>query len=246
MDRFFINREISKTNIIDNQEDVKHISKVLRLKLNDKIEVVDSNEKEYICEITDISKNSVEYKVLQEIDIKRELKVNIKLYQGIPKGQKLDLIVQKLTEIGVYSITPVEFKRCVSSIKEEKETKKIARLQRIIYEAAKQSKRNHIPEIENPITFKELTKELKKNTINIVFYECEEKNNLKSYFASLDLSTIKSIGVIIGPEGGITSEEIEELKANNCGVLTLGTRILRTETAAIVASAAIAHEILNL
>ena len=302
MDRFFIRQEISQSTFIENQEDVKHISKVLRLRVNDKIEVVDSNEKEYLCEIIAISKDSVEYKVIEEVAIKRELGVQIKVYQGVPKGQKLDLIAQKLTEIGVYSITPVEFKRCVSSIKEEKEDKKIARLQRIIYEAAKQSKRNHIPKIESPMTFKELVKELKSNTINIVFYECEEEkedkkiarlqriiyeaakqskrnhipkiespmtfkelvkelksntinivfyeceeeNNLKSYFASLDLSKVESIGVIVGPEGGITPEEIELLESNGCKVLTLGARILRTETAAVVASAIIAYEAENI
>ena len=246
MDRFFIRQEISQSTFIENQEDVKHISKVLRLRVNDKIEVVDSNEKEYLCEIITISKDSVEYKVIEEVPIKRELGVQIKVYQGVPKGQKLDLIAQKLTEIGVYSITPVEFKRCVSSIKEEKEDKKIARLQRIIYEAAKQSKRNHIPKIESPMTFKELVKELKSNTINIVFYECEEENNLKSYFASLDLSKVESIGVIVGPEGGIAPEEIELLESNGCKVLTLGARILRTETAAVVASAIIAYEAENI
>ena len=123
MDRFFIRQEISQSTFIENQEDVKHISKVLRLRVNDKIEVVDSNEKEYLCEIIAISKDSVEYKIIEEVPIKRELGVQIKVYQGVPKGQKLDLIAQKLTEIGVYSITPVEFKRCVSSIKEEKEDK---------------------------------------------------------------------------------------------------------------------------
>ena len=96
------------------------------------------------------------------------------------------------------------------------------------------------------MTFKELVKELKSNTINIVFYECEEENNLKSYFASLDLSKVESIGVIVGPEGGIAPEEIELLESNGCKVLTLGARILRTETAAVVASAIIAYEAENI
>ena len=89
MDRFFIRQEISQSTFIENQEDVKHISKVLRLRVNDKIEVVDSNEKEYLCEIIAISKDSVEYKVIEEVAIKRCLGVQIKVYQGVPKGQKL-------------------------------------------------------------------------------------------------------------------------------------------------------------
>ena len=123
MDRFFIEQEISQKSIIDNPEDVKHISKVLRLRVNDSIEIVDVEEKEYLCEILEISKEFIEYKMLKEVSLNRELEINFNVYQGIPKGQKMDLIVQKLTEIGVHTITPVEFKRCISSIKEEKEDK---------------------------------------------------------------------------------------------------------------------------
>ena len=246
MDRFFIDQEISKKSIIDNPEDVKHISKVLRLRVNDSIEIVDVEEKEYLCEILEISKEFIEYKMLKEVSLNRELEINFNVYQGIPKGQKMDLIVQKLTEIGVHTITPVEFKRCISSIKEKKEDKKIARLQRIIYEAAKQSKRNHIPKITNPKSFKEMLNELKNNSINIVFYECELENNIKSYLNSIELKLVKTINIIIGPEGGITPEEIDNLEINGCKILTLGSRILRTETAAVVASAIIAYEIENL
>lgn len=246
MDRFFIERKILQKDIIDNPEDVKHISKVLRLRVDDNIEVVDSEGKEYICKILDISKEFVEYKITEEVSVQRELKIKINVYQGIPKAQKLDLIVQKLTEIGVSSITPVEFKRCISSIKEEKEDKKIARLKRIIYEASKQSKRNHIPKIEKPKSFKELVDNLKNNSINIVFYECELENNIKTYLNTLDINSLESIGLIVGPEGGIAIEEIKVLESSGCKILTLGSRILRTETASVVASAIIAYEIENL
>lgn len=242
MDRFFIDKDAKLSNIIDNKDDVKHISKVLRLKQGNKIEIVDKNHIEYIAEIENIDKDSIEFNLIEEVSISRELPVDIKLYQGIPKGQKLDTIVQKATELGIRSIIPVSFKRCVAEIKGEKEDKKIQRLNRVAYEASKQSKRTYIPVVEASCSFKEFKNNIKANDVNIVFYENHKDMNLKTFLKDIDLSNIKSIGIVIGPEGGLTPEEIDELKELNVSILSLGNRILRTETAAITAIAVISNE----
>ncbi|MBP2026322.1 16S rRNA (uracil1498-N3)-methyltransferase [Acetoanaerobium pronyense] len=242
MDRFFIDKYAKLSNIIDNKDDVKHISKVLRLKQGNKIEIVDKNHIEYIAEIETVDKDSIGFNLIEEVNISRELPVDINLYQGIPKGQKLDTIVQKATELGIRSIIPVSFKRCVAEIKGEKEDKKLQRLNRVAYEASKQSKRTQIPVVEASCSFKAFKESIKKNDLNIVFYENHRDVSLKSFLSERDLSTVKSIGVIIGPEGGFAPEEIKEIEELDISVLSLGNRILRTETAAIAALAIISNE----
>lgn len=242
MDRFFIEKDANLYSFIDNKDDIKHISKVLRLKTGQNIEIVDKTKAEYKAEIISIEKDKIEFKIIEKVQINRELSIDINLYQGIPKGQKLDTIVQKSTELGVRNITLVKFKRCVAEIKEEKEDKKLQRLNRVAYEASKQSKRVEIPSVRETCSFKNLKNELEKNDLNIVFYEDERVSTLKDFFKTEDLSLIKSIGIIIGPEGGITEEEIEEMKGWGVKILSLGNRILRTETAAIVSIAIVGNE----
>ena len=158
MDRFFVEKKNinveNKTCIIEG-EDVKHISKVLRCKIGEELEVCDNNNNEYICEITDIDKSVVTLDILEKVDIKRESDLKIKLYQGLPKGPKMEMILQKLTEVGVDEIILVQTKRTVVKVEDKKEDKKIERWERIIYEAAKQSKRGQIPKLRGVLTFKE-------------------------------------------------------------------------------------------
>lgn len=241
MNRFFIEEKADNKNLITNIEDVKHISKVLRLKKNDLIEVVDIDNEEYLMKISQIQNNNIELINLGKIDIKREPDVKITLYQGIPKNPKMDLICQKMTEVGVFEIIPVLFERCVAT---EINQNKITRLQKIMDESAKQSKRQIIPTIYAPITFEDMIVDLEKNDKNILFYEDEKKEKIKDFINLLDRK-IETLGIIIGPEGGISEKEIEIIKKYKINILTLGNRILRTETAGIVSTSILLHELEN-
>ena len=228
MDRFFVDKSNinleNNTCIIDG-EDVKHISKVLRCKIGEKLEVCDKDNSEYICEITDINKDQV------------------KLYQGLPKSTKMELILQKLTEVGVDEIVLVSTKRSVVKVDDKKEGKKIERWERIMYEAAKQSKRGKIPKLRGILSFNEALEDMKNNDMNICPYENERTVSIKSAIEGAD---INSIGIFVGPEGGFEEEEIENIQDINSKVVSLGPRILRTETASVVASSIVLYELSDL
>ena len=246
MDRFFVKKE--DINLDENLcfikgEDVKHISRVLRYKIGQKLEVCDNENNEYICEINDIDKNEVTLSIIEKIEINRESKLKIRVYQGLPKGSKMEIILQKLTEIGVYEVIPVITDRSVSKIDDKKEDKKLDRWERIIYEAAKQSKRGIIPKISNILTFEEALEHMKSNDMNIVPYE---KENTKSIKQGIKGVNINSIGIFIGPEGGFEEEEIQSIENNGGVSVTLGPRILRTETASLVASSIVLYELSDL
>lgn len=240
MNRFFINELADSRNTIIDLEDIKHISKVLRLDIGDEIEIVDEKNKEYIMKIVEIEKSVIHLENIKKIDIQREDDVKIVLYQGIPKGSKMDDICKQITQVGIYEIVPVKFKRCVAT---DINKNKIERLQKIIDEASKQSKRTVIPEIKQVLTFKQMVQELSKNDKNIVFYEDERQKSIREFVKGIE--NIKKIGIIIGPEGGISEEEIQQLKEVEVDILTLGNRILRTETASIVAKSILTYELEN-
>ena len=221
MDRFFTpknNINLEQNTCIIEGEDVKHISRVLRSRENDKLEVCDMDNNEYICEIREINKDNILLDIIEKVNIKRESNLKVKLYQGMPKGTKMELILQKLTEIGVDEIVLVQAKRSVTKIDNKKEDKKIERWERIIYEAAKQSKRAKIPKLTGVLTFKEAIKDSSANTI----------------------------GIFVGPEGGFEEEEIEKIQEIDGKVVSLGPRILRTETASVVASSIVLYELSDL
>ena len=251
MDRFFVEPEHlnldDKTLYIDG-EDVKHISKVLRYGQGDEIEVCDSNGHEYICRIESVDKTRIDLSIVDEVDINRESRIRISLYQGVPKSTKMDIILQKLTEAGVDEIVLVNTKRSVVNIKGDKADKKFDRWERIIYEAAKQSKRGLIPKLRGILSFKEALEDMGKNDINICPYEVEKSLGIKE---ALQTDQVKRIlenkegrgGIFIGPEGGFAEEENEMVKAAGISSVTMGPRIFRTETASIVATAITLYEL---
>lgn len=246
MDRFFVEKKninLENNTCIIEGEDVKHISKVLRCKIGEELEICDSENKEYICEITNIDKSIVELDILEKVDIKRESDLKIKLYQGLPKGPKMEIILQKLTEVGVDEIILVQTKRSVVKVDDKKEDKKIERWERIIYEAAKQSKRGKIPVLRGIITFKEALADMKNNDFNIAPYENERTKSIKQAIKGLG---INNIGIFVGPEGGFDEKEIEEIENINGQSVSLGPRILRTETASVVASSIVLYELSDL
>lgn len=252
MDRFFVEPEHlnldDKTLYIDG-EDVKHISKVLRYGQGDEIEVCDSNGHEYICRIESVDKTRIDLSIVDEVDINRESRIRVSLYQGVPKSTKMDIILQKLTEAGVDEIVLVNTKRSVVNIKGDKADKKFDRWERIIYEAAKQSKRGLIPKLRGILSFKEALEDMGKNDINICPYEVEKSLGIKEALQTGQVKKILEnkdevrVGIFIGPEGGFAEEENEMVRAAGIASVTMGPRIFRTETASIVATAITLYEL---
>ena len=246
MDRFFVDKKninIENNTCIIEGEDVKHISKVLRCRIGEELEVCDNNNNEYICEITNIDKNQVELNILEKVDIQRESDLKIKVYQGLPKGPKMEMILQKLTEVGVDEIILVQTKRTVVKVDDKKEDKKLERWERIIYEAAKQSKRGKIPSLRGVLTFKEALADMKENDFNIAPYENEKTKSIKQAIKGVN---INNIGIFVGPEGGFEETEIEAIEEIGGQSVSLGPRILRTETASLVASSIVLYELSDL
>ena len=246
MDRFFVDK--NNINLENNTcvivgEAVKHISKVLRCKIGEKLEICDKDNSEYICEITDINKEQVDLDIIEKREIKRESDLKVKLYQGLPKSTKMELILQKLTEVGVHEIVLVQTKRSVSKVDDKKEDKKLERWERIIYEAAKQSKRGKIPKLRGILSFKDALEDMKNNDLNIAPYENERTKSIKQAIKGVNINTM---GIFVGPEGGFEESEIEAIEEISGKSVSLGPRILRTETASLVASSIVLYELSDL
>lgn len=213
--------------------DRNHIVNVLRMNEGDKF-LVSCDGRSDLCVLTEISESAVRADIIEENFNDTELPVKIYLYQGLPKSDKMELIIQKAVELGVYAIIPTEMRNCVVKLEDKKKKSKITRWQAISEAAAKQSKRNIIPEVKDVCSFKEAIKQAKDLDLFVVPYENE--NGMKSTKEALSL--IKkgmSLGILIGPEGGFDEKEIAEAIDCGCKTVSLGKRILRTETASITA-----------
>ncbi len=216
--------------IIDGA-DYNHIVNVLRKSVGDKF-LVSCEGESHLCEIAEVLSDSVIVEIKEENYNDTSLGIDIYLFQALPKGDKMELIIQKSVELGVHKIIPVETVNCVVKLDDKKKKSKVQRWQSISESAAKQSKRNAIPEVGNVMTFKQMLEFSKELDLLLVPYECAEgMKATKDAFSSIK-SGMK-VGVVIGSEGGFTEKEIEE--AINAGgkVISLGKRILRAETAAI-------------
>ncbi len=218
MPKFFTDRENIGEKIVLTGDDARHIGRVLRMEKGDKVTVCDKEGTDYHCEIENITKEDVTLTVIKSETCPAELGVKITLYQCIPKAGKMDSIIQKATELGVYEIVPVLSERCVAK------GEKPERWQKIAYEAAKQCKRGVIPKVRNTLSFSEAIGEMKEKDLAFMPYE-EAKDGKISY------SGEKTVGFIIGPEGGFDKKEVDEAIGVGIKICTLGKRILRTETA---------------
>ncbi len=244
MNKFFVTQNQIEDKTIDIiEDDVKHIKNVLRMKTKDKIEICNINNSDnYLCEIIELNKDYVRCKIIQKIEDKKEAGLYLHIFQGIPKAEKMEAIIQKTTEIGVSEITPIIMQRCVTKIDNTNTTKKIQRWQKIAEVAAKQSKRDKIPIINLPVNIKNIYEKLTNYDIVLVAYEEEKENGIKSILNKVNKKENLKIAIIIGPEGGISKEEITELESKNVKIVSLGKRILRTETAPIVLSSIIMYQ----
>ncbi len=237
--RFFVEPcQVTDGTIIINGDDVKHISKVLRLCQKDNITVCDCAGHDYTCQIQSISSDEVVAAILEKTPSQTEPPVNVTIYQGMPKSDKMDYIVQKCVELGAIAVVPVITKRTIAIPRDEE--KKIARWQKIAAEAAKQCGRGIIPAVERVMSFKDMIKSLSDDDLNILPYESEKDLSLKNI---LDNTDRKNINIIIGPEGGFDESEVVLAKEKNVSIVTLGPRILRTETAPLAALSAVMYQL---
>ena len=233
MYQFFICAdEIREDGIhIYDSQNVNHIKNVLRMRPGEQIRLCcQEKEKEYICSILSLSAEEIHARI-EDIDGEnRELPCGITLYQGLPKGDKMELIIQKAVELGVGRIVPVSMKRCVMKLDEKKARKKVERWNTIAESAAKQSKRMRIPEVTGPMTWKQALADAKEAEALLIPYE-DAKGMSHSREVLSAMRGKASIGIFIGPEGGFEESEVETLRQAGGQVITLGHRILRTETA---------------
>ena len=247
MPKFFVkNNQVNNEKITIVGEDVNHIKNVLRLNIDDNIQICNVDTAiNYTCGISKISNEAIECIIFNIIETNSESNIHINIFQGLPKSDKMELIIQKSVELGANEITPVEMKRCVSKIEEKSKLKKIERWQKISEVASKQCGRDIIPKINQITNIKNICNLINDYDIVLLAYENEKENTLKNELLKIKDKTEKNlkIGVIIGPEGGLDIEEVQVLKENGAKVITLGKRILRTETVAFTLISIIMYEL---
>lgn len=235
MNRFFVPGASLKLGValeITDSQDVQHISKVLRLQPGETLELCDGAGSEAVGEITAVSKSVVAVTVIEESTVNRESQLEITLYQGLPKGPKLEVIFQKNTEIGVSGFVPMITERCVVKLNDlAAENKKRARWQMIIDEAAKQSKRGKLPVLKPAVSLKDALETLKEYDLVLIPHTGEGTVPLSDMAVE---GTPRRVAVLIGPEGGFTEAEAHAVVSAGGKAVTLGPRILRTETAGFV------------
>jgi len=243
MHRFFVdNLSGASDNIIITGNDVNHIRNVLRLKIGEKIMVSDGSGTDYQCSISEIGSDMITASIEDVFKNAAELPVKITLFQGMPKSDKLELIIQKAVELGVYEIVPVITKRTVVKIDDKKAGKKLERYNVIAESAGKQSGRGIIPTVKPFMSFKQALEYAKTFDMNLIPYE-EAKGMEYSREVIKDIHGKKSLGIFIGPEGGFAKEEVDMAIEAGAKCITLGNRILRTETAGLAVLSIIMFEI---
>lgn len=232
MYQFFVDdAQIGRKFVTITGGDVNHIKNVLRMKAGEKIRISNQQGRDYYCEISEVTDTFVQADILNEDAASTELPSKIYLFQGIPKGDRMETVIEKAVELGVYEIIPVAMKYCVVKLDAKKEAAKVARWQKQAEAAAKQSKRSIIPKIHPVMSYKEAVEYAMQCDVRLVPYE----NERGMQGTREALSTIKagtSVSVMIGPEGGFAEDEIAQVK-DSMQVISLGKRILRTDTAGI-------------
>lgn len=244
MQRYFINEPFSSQESIKiDGDDYHHIVRVMRMKIGDKLLIVLNGGNSAMAEIVQILDSYVEVNVISWEDEKTELPVHIVIASGLPKGDKLEWIIQKGTEMGASEFVPFIAGRSIVKWEKKKADKKLARWNKIAKEAAEQSHRQKLPAVHSPLTFSELVQWSNQYDQKIVAYEEVAKDGEQSNFAKVLLQSEpgNKILLVFGPEGGLTESEAEKLESHGFVLCGLGPRILRTETAPLYALAAISY-----
>lgn len=236
MHRFFVEpSQVGEKEIAIWGSDVNHIKNVLRMKIGEEILISSGENTEYTCYIKEFQEEKVLAHIMYAQEAGYELASKLYLFQGLPKGDKMELIIQKAVELGVHEIIPVASKRAVVKLDKKKEEKKLTRWQAISQSAAKQSKRMYVPEITRVMSFQEAVSYAGKLDVVLLPYElAKDMKETREIISGIEKG--QSVGIFIGPEGGFEESEVA-LAAEHAGAkaITLGKRILRTETAGLTA-----------
>ncbi len=230
MPRFFIDEELD--NIKEHKicgADARHIALSLRMKVGDSLTLCDGRGREALCRISSLLSECITLDIAQCKASESEMPCRVTLYQALAKGDKMETVVQKAVELGVFRIVPVESRFCIAKMSDDSQGKKLERWQKISREAAGQSQRGIVPEICPKLTFKEMIQKMKESELSFICYENEENLTLKDALKGNRIPG--EISFFIGPEGGIAPEEIALARENGINICSLGKRILRTETA---------------
>lgn len=241
MHQFFVDdSQIGREFITITGQDVNHIKNVLRMKTGEKIRVSNQAGRDFFCLISEVTEEFVQADILKEEAASTELPGKIYLFQGIPKGDRMETVIEKAVELGVYEIIPVAMRYCVVKLDARKEAAKLRKWQALCETAAKQSKRSRIPKVHPVMSYKEAVNYARQCDVRLVPYENEE--GMKATKDALEqMDKGQSVSIMIGPEGGFSKEEIE-LVREDMQVISLGKRILRTDTAAITAMSLVMME----
>ena len=231
MRRFFLNGIISEMMELTGT-DAHHIARVLRMAVGDNVIIADENERTAKAEITAITDEVVTLSLIEYLEDDSEPTVKVRLAQCLPKSDKMEFIVQKAVELGAVSIQPVNSENCVVKYTADKQAKRVERWQKIAHEAAKQCKRAAVPTVEPIITLKELLSCVDDDETVLFCYEAEDGRTLRQ---ALNTHQSEKYTVLIGPEGGFSPEEARLCQEMGAHPVSLGSRILRTETASLAA-----------
>ena len=239
MHHFFVTpQQISGEKIRIEGGDVNHMKNVLRMKLHEKVEISDGHSKKYLCEVEAYEEKTAILTILEEMEADTEPASKLYLFQGLPKSDKMELIVQKAVELGVYQIVPVAMKRSVVRLDDKKAVKKVDRWNSIAESAAKQAGRSRIPEVTMPLPYKEALKMAAELDVTLLPYELAGGMEATREVIR-QIKSGQSVGIFIGPEGGFSDGEVKLAMKSGVKPVTLGKRILRTETAGMFVMAAV-------
>ena len=228
MNRFFTEEAVIDGTVTLSDEAVHHIKNVIKLREGESLILV-KNKKELLCRIDKIEKNSIIVSIQEELESYAENPFFVTLFQGIPKGDKLDFIVEKAVEAGAFEIVPLKMSRCIAKIEGKDVAKKVERLGKIAKSAAQQSGRLVVPRVGEPQSIKQV--DWSQFDLKLLCYEDEDKTTLKQVLSSCECPG--RIAVVIGPEGGISPQEVSDLLEAGFRAVSLGDRILRCETAGL-------------
>ena len=243
MHHFFVTpQQVSGDKIRIEGGDVNHMKNVLRMKLYEKAEISDGESRTYLCEVEAYEEDVAVLHILEEMEADTEPASKLYLFQGLPKSDKMELIVQKAVELGVYQVIPVAMKRSVVRLDDKKAVKKADRWNSIAESAAKQAGRSRIPEVTMPLSYKEALKMAEELDVTLLPYELAGGMEVTREVIR-QIKSGQSVGIFIGPEGGFEPEEVDAAVSMGAKVITLGRRILRTETAGLATLAVLMFEL---
>lgn len=243
MHHFFVTpQQISGDKIRIEGGDVNHMKNVLRMKLHEKAEISDGESRTYLCEVEAYEEDVAILHILEEMEADTEPASKLYLFQGLPKSDKMELIVQKAVELGVYQVIPVAMKRSVVRLDDKKAAKKADRWNSIAESAAKQAGRSRIPEVTMPLSYNEALKMAEELDVTLLPYELAGGMEVTREVIH-QIKSGQSVGIFIGPEGGFEPEEVDAAVSMGAKVITLGKRILRTETAGLATLAVLMFEL---